>query len=128
MNILKQIAAFFTGAARKIKEALTFGKDIANRVKQVVDSPLLDVVVNLTTTPLDNAALIYVRQALPSWIEKMGWAEKKLSDFDETTLPHVLNSIAAEVAVLTAEHNEVDLSRQQAIASEQVVYDPKIVQ
>lgn len=128
MNILKKIAAFFTGAARKIKEALTTGKDIANRVKQVVDSPLLDVVVSLTPTPLDNAALLYVRQLLPSWIEKMGWAEKKISDFDETTLPHVLNSIAAEVAVLTAQHNNADLSRQQAIASEQVVYNPKIVQ
>lgn len=128
MNILKAIAAFFTGAIRKVKEALTFGSQIANRIKQITDSPLLDVVVNLTTTPLDNAALLYVRQMLPAWIEKMGWAEKKLSDFDETTLPHVLNSIAAEVAVLSAEHNNADLTRQQAIASEQVVYNPNIVQ
>ena len=126
-NILKAIANFFTGAARKVKEALTFGKDIANRVKQVVDSPLLDVVVNLTATPLDNAALVFVRGQLELWIDRIGWSDKKVSDFDETTLPHVLNAISAESAKLTAEYNNADLSRAQAIASAQVVYDPKIV-
>lgn len=126
-KILKSIGSFFSGAARKVKEALTFGKDIANRVKQVIDSPLLDVVVKLTPTPLDNNALAAVRTALAVWIEKIGWADKKVSDFDETTLPHVLNAISAEAAKLTAEYNNADLSRQQAIASAQVVYDPKIV-
>jgi len=128
MSIFKKIADWITGAARKVKEALNFGKDIANRVKQVVDSPLIDVVVNLTPTPLDNAALIFLRQQLPIWIAKMGWAEKKVSDFDETTLPHVLNAISAEAAKLTAEYNNADLSRQQAIAAAQVVYSPKIVE
>lgn len=127
-QILKSIGSFFSGAARKVKEALSFGVVIANRVKQVADSPLLDVVVKLTPTPLDDAALVSVRTALGVWITKMGWAEKKVSDFDETTLPHVLNSIAAEAAVLTAEYNNADLSRQQAIASEQIVYSPKIVE
>lgn len=127
MNIFQKIAAWLTGAARKIKEALTFGKDIANRVKQVVDSPLLDVVVNLTPTPLDNAALIFVREHISVWLAKIGWAEKKISDFDETTLPHVLNAISAEAAKLTAEYNNADLSRQQAIAAAQIVYDGKIV-
>lgn len=126
-KILKSIGNFFSGAARKIKEALNFGKDVANRVKQVVDSPLLDVVVNLTATPLDNSALTYLRNNLPAWINKMGWAEKKVSDFDETTLPHVLNAISAEAAKLTADYNNADLTRQQAIASAQVVYDPKIL-
>lgn len=126
-NLFKKLINFITGAARKIKEALNFGKDIANRVKQVVDSPLLDVVVNLTPTPLDNAALTYLRNTLPTWIEKMGWAEKKVSDFDETTLPHVLNAISAEAAKLTAEKTNAYLTRQQAIAAAQIIYDPKIV-
>lgn len=127
MNIFQKIAAWITGAARKIKEALTFGKDIANRVKQVVDSPLLDVIVNLTPTQADNALLVYVRSGLGLWIQKMNWVDKKISDFDETTLPHVLNAISAEAAKLTAEYNNADLSRQQAIAAAQVVYDGKIV-
>lgn len=126
-KILKAIGDFFSGAARKIKEALTFGKDIANKVKQVVDSPLLDVIVNLTPTQADNALLVYVRSGLGLWIQKMNWVDKKVSDFDETTLPHVLNAISAEAAKLTAEYNNADLTRQQAIASAQVVYDPKIV-
>ena len=57
----------------------------------------------------------------------MGWAEKKVSDFDATTLPHVMNAINAESAFLKAQFDKVDLSRQQAIASAQVVYDPKII-
>jgi len=127
MSIFKKIADWITGAAKKVSQALKIGKDVGNIIKQVVDSPLLDVVVNLTKTPLDNGALAYVRPRIGAWLEEIGWAEKKLSDFSEKTFPHVMNSIAAEVAVLEAEYKEVELSRPQAIASIQVVYDPKIV-
>jgi hypothetical protein len=127
MNIFKKLIDFITGAARKIKQALTTGKDIANKVKQVVDSPLMDIAVTLIPGTADDAVLLYLRQNLPLWIEKMGWAEKKVSDFDETTLPHVLNAISAETAKLTAEKTNADLTRQQAIAAAQIIYDPKIV-
>lgn len=127
MNILKAIAAFFTGAASKIKKALTFGKDAVNIIKQVVDSPLLELVTKLTVTQVDDLALVTIKAHLNAWLIRMNWAEKKVSDFDETTLPHVLNSIAAETAKIKAELDGVDLSRQQAIASAQVVYDGKIV-
>lgn len=126
-NLFKKLIDFITGAARKIKEALTTGKNIANTVKQAVDSPLFDIAVMLIPGTADDAILHYLRQQLPVWIEKMGWAEKKVSDFDETTLPHVLNAISAETAKLTAEKTNADLSRQQAIAAAQIVYDPKIV-
>lgn len=126
-NLFKKLIDFITGAARKIKEALTTGKNIANTVKQAVDSPLFDIAVTLIPGTADDAILHYLRQQLPIWIEKMGWAEKKIEDFDETTLPHVLNAISAETAKLTAEKTNVDLSRQQAIAAAQIIYDPKIV-
>jgi hypothetical protein len=128
MNILQAISNFFSGAARKIKEALKIGTEVGNIIKQVVDSPLLDVVVNLTKTPLDNATLEYIRPRMRVWLSDIGWADKKLSEFSETTFPHVMNSISAEVAALKAEHDNINLSRQQAIASVQVVYNGKIVE
>ncbi len=126
-NPLKAIWQFITGAVRKLKEALTTGKNVANQIKAVADSPLLDVIVNLTVTGADNLALLYVRNALKLWIDRIGWADKKLSDFDDTTLPHVMNAISAEASKLTAEFINADLTRQQAIASAQVVYNPDIV-
>lgn len=126
-KILQSIGSFLSGVAKKISTALSNGVVIANVVKTAVDSPLLDVAVNLTATEIDNATLKYLRLKLPVWIAGMGWAEKKVSDFDETTLPHVLNSIGAESAKLQAEFKGLDLSRQQAIASIQVQYNPDIV-
>lgn len=126
-KILQSIGNFLSGIAKKISNALSNGVKVANVIKTAVDSPLLDVVVNLTSTEIDNATLKYLRLKLPVWIEAMGWAEKKVSDFDETTLPHVLNSIGAESAKLQAEFKGLDLSRQQAIASIQVEYNPDIV-
>lgn len=126
-KILKSIGSFFTSAASKVKAALKIGKDVGNVIKRVVDSPLADVVVNLTKTPLDNAALAYIRPRIEAWLQEIGWAEKKLSDLTDKTFPYVMNSISAEVAVLKAEYDEIELTRQQAIASMQVVYDPKIV-
>ena len=126
-NILKSIGNFLSGVASKISSALSNGVKIANVIKGAVDSPLLDIAVNLTTNTVDNATLKYLRLKLPVWIEAMGWAEKKLSDFDDTTLPHVLNSIGAEAAKLEAEFKGLDLTRQQAIASIQVEYNPDIV-
>ena len=127
-KILKDISKFFVGASKQIANALKIGKDVGNIVKQVVDSPLLDVIVNLTKTPLDNVALAYVRPRINSWLENIGWAEKKISDFSTETLPHVMNAISAEVATLQAEYEGLDLTRQQAIAAMQVVYDGKIVE
>lgn len=127
IKFITDILNWISGAAKKVKEALNFGKETANAVKTIVDSPLLDVVVSLTKTTVDNSALFFLRVNLPIWLEKMGWAEKKVSDFDETTLPHVLNAINAEAAKLYADHKQIELSRPQAIAGAQVNYNPEIV-
>ena len=126
-KILQAIGKFLSGAAKSVINALTKGNEIANTVKNTIDSPLLDIVVNITSTNIDNQALTYLRKYLPIWITTMGWAEKKLSDFDETTLPHVMNAINAEASKLIADFNKADLTRQQAIAIAQVVYDAKVV-
>jgi len=127
MSIFTKIGRWFVGLAKKVAEALSIGIGVANTVKSVVDSPLLDIAVNLTPTNIDNEALGFIRAKLPAWIKTMGWAEKKVSDFDETTLPHVLNAVAAEASKIYADYKKVDLSRQQAIAGAQVVYNPDII-
>lgn len=126
-NIIKSILNWITGAAKKVKEALTFGKEFANEVKQVVDSPILDVITTLIPGTLDDKALAFVRMGISSLVSNLGWADKKVSDFTYKSLPHVLNTISAEAATLKAEYDKIQLSRQQAIASAQVVYSPEIL-
>ena len=126
-NILKSIGNFFTSSAAKVKQALKIGKDVGNIIKQVVDSPLTEAFVKMTKWPLDDAALAYVKPRIDGWLQEIGWAEMKLSDLSEKTFPYVMNAISAEVAVLKAEYENVELPRQQAMAAMQVVYDPRIV-
>lgn len=125
--VLTAIWNWISGAVRKVKDILASGNQIANSIKAVTDSKLLDVIVNLTPTNADNEALKYIRAGLELWIAKMGWADKKLSEFDETTLPHVMNAINAESSKLLSEIKGVNLTRQQAIAAAQVVYDERVV-
>jgi hypothetical protein len=127
MSILKDIWNFVTGAAKKVKEALTFGKDFANKAKSELDKPIWDIVVAAIPGKYDDALLIFVRAGLKKLSEDLGWADKTMSDFSNSALPHVLNTISAESAYLKAEYEKVKLSRPQAIASAQVIYAPEIV-
>lgn len=127
MSILKDIFNWISGTLNKVKEALFTGNAIANNIKKVVDSPLLDVVTNLTATNIDNQALAYIRAGLTSLIQGLGWADKKVSDFKDNEMPHVMNTINAEASKLAADFKGVELSRQQAIASAQIIYDENII-
>lgn len=127
MNPLKQILNWLSGAAKKVLSALAVGNNVANAIKDGIDSPMLTAIATLNIADINPQSLAYIQSKLSVWIAKMGWATKKLSDFDETTLPHVMNAINAEAAKLHAEFTKADLSRQQAIAGAQVVYDKEIV-
>jgi|GEM_PF-4561999 len=127
MSFITKAWAWLTGAAKKVKAALNIGRDVANDIKKVVDSPLLDVAVNLTKSDLDNKALAWIRAGLGVLIENIGWADKKLSDFTDESKPYVLATIAAEASVLIAQAANIDLTRQQAITAGQLVYDEKSV-
>ena len=127
VTFLKNIWAWITGAAKKVKEALDFGKETANDIKKYADSPLLDYFVKATKNPYDDAALIGIRAGLEWFINAMGWADKKISDFDEVTKKYVLANIAAEAGYLKAEADKLGTTREQHIAAAPVVYDPKIV-
>ena len=127
MSIFTRLGAWLSGAAKKVAQAFSIGVDFGNKVKNVVNSPLLDLVVQVVPTEIDNKALEYIRGHIGFWIDEMGWAGKKISDFGDSTLPHVLNSVSAEATKLYADYKKIDLSRPQAIAGAQVAYNGEIV-
>jgi spore coat polysaccharide biosynthesis protein SpsF (cytidylyltransferase family) len=129
MTILKDIWKFITGAIAKVKAALSQGSQIANQIKQVLDSPILDTAVKLTTTTLDDQALKAVRDGLATFIITMGWAEKFIKDFenDPDAKAAVLTVINAKASVLVADAEGIKLTIQQALASAPVVYRPEIM-
>jgi hypothetical protein len=129
MSILKDIWKFITGAAVKVKAALLQGNQIANQLKQVLNSPILDAAVKLTTTTLDDQALKAVREGLATFIITMGWADKFIKDFekDPDAKAAVLTVINAKASVLVADAEGAILSIQQALASAPVIYDPAII-
>ncbi len=126
----KKIWAWLTKAAAKIKVALGEGMLVANQIKQVADSKLLDAVVAATPTPLDDTALLAFRIALAKFITLMGWAEVVLDSLetaDADAKAVVLTAINAKAAVLVAKAQGADLSIQEALASAPVIYDPRLL-
>jgi hypothetical protein len=129
MSIFKKIFNWISGAAKKVAEALSNGKAVANEIKAVADSPILSAVVNMTATNIDNVGLQYLRTGLSTFIILMGWGEKAIADFkeDPDAKAIVLTALNAKAAKLTADYNGAKLTIQQAIASAPVLYDPKII-
>jgi len=129
MNILKDILNWISGAAKKVAAALSKGSSVANEIKAVADSPILDAVVNITATNIDNEGLIYLRKGLTAFIILMGWGQKAINDFedDSDAKAVVLTALNAKASVLVADRNGAKLTIQQALASAPVVYNPDIV-
>lgn len=129
MNILKSIWNWITRAAATVKQALTSGTEVANEVKAVLNSPILDAIVALTPTGLDDAALKLLRSKLATFIALMGWSEKIITDFeaDPDAKATVLTAISAKASVIIADIKGAKLSIQEALASTPVVYQPDLV-
>lgn len=129
LTFIEKILSFVSKAFRDIKNALSKGEAIANEIKAVADSPILDVVVKLTPTNIDDKGLEYLRKGLTAFIIAMGWAKKAVNDFDgdQDARAVVLTALNAKASVLVADINGAKLSIQQALASAPVVYNPDIV-
>lgn len=129
LTFIKDILNWLSGAAKKISQALSKGEAVANEIKAVADSPILDAIVNLTATNIDNQGLEYLRKGLTAFIIAMGWAKKAVNDFDGDVdgKAIVLTVLNAKASVLVADWNGAKLSIQQALASAPVVYNPDIV-
>ncbi|WP_454801782.1 hypothetical protein [Mucilaginibacter phyllosphaerae] len=121
--MLKKIWAWIIGATSKIKQALTFGKDVANAVKAVSDSTLLDILVTLTPNNIDNAALASWRAYINTLIKKMNWADKKLSEADEEEKMIILHTLAAVSAYWCSQKDGTGLNLQTTLSTSQIVYD-----
>lgn len=114
-----------SGASKKVKAWLNAGKEVANEIKQYMDSPLLDVAVGLTSTKVDDAALKVIRVVLSGFIENVGWAELKLSTLDKDSKTVVLHSLSAVSSKAISDYQNGNLNIQTALTAAQIIYDEK---
>lgn len=121
--MLKKLWEWITGAAGKIKNALSFGKDIANEIKSVADNPLLDIIVKLTPTGLDDTALAAFRTFMHELITELNWADSKLDNTEPKAKAIILHSLSAGAAYWKALSDGVDLNLQTTLSTPQLVYD-----
>ncbi|RFZ90469.1 hypothetical protein D0C36_22050 [Mucilaginibacter conchicola] len=121
--MLKKIWRWLTGVTAKIKNSLLFGKDMANTIKSVADSPLLDIIVALTPTGLDDVALASFRKFMNDMVEKLSWADKIISEADQQEKTIVLHTLSAIAALWKADNEHSGLSLQTTLSTAQLVYD-----
>jgi len=130
MSIINKIISWILRSTVTVKSALSQGREVANQVKRITDSPLLDAIVKATATPLDDAGLVAFRKALSSFIVLMGWADlvlQAIDDVDPDAKAVVLTAINAKAAVLVAEAKGATLTIQEALASAPVIYDQNLL-
>ncbi|MFD0792754.1 hypothetical protein ACFQZX_03955 [Mucilaginibacter litoreus] len=121
--MLKKLWQWLTGVADKIKNSLSFGKDIANDVKTITDSTLLDIIVKLTPSELDDAALAAFRLFMSNLLTKLNWADKLLDNADQDEKTIILHTLSAASAYWQSQQNESGLSLQTTLSTSQLVYD-----
>lgn len=121
--MLKKILRWLTGVTSKIKSSLSFGKDIANDIKSIADSNLLDIIVALTPTGLDDIALASFRVFMNNIVEKLNWADKVVTDAELQEKTIILHTLSAIAAFWKAEHDQTKLSLQTTLSAAQLVYD-----
>jgi hypothetical protein len=125
--MLKKLWAWITGSASKIKQALTFGKDVANDIKAIADSKLLDVLVSLTPTNIDNVALASWRAFMNALIIKMNWADKIISEADDEEKTILLHTLSAASAYWKSQKDGTGLNLQTTLSTAQLVYEQENV-
>lgn len=121
--MLKKIWRWLTQARISIKSSLSFGKNFANDVKSIVDSPLFDVVTALTPSGLDDVALAAFRKFIENLINQLNWADKNLTNSDEVEKTIILHSLSAAAAFWKGKFEETELSLQTTLSTAQLIYD-----
>jgi hypothetical protein len=136
-NLFSNIWHWITGATKKIKEALGFGYDVANWLKQLSDTGVLDVIVRATPWKWDDALLPgfqiwlaelvrelkVVRYDLTTY-QALEEASARISAMSPDARAIILNGINAAAAKWHAENvGKTKLDMPQALAAAQPVYD-----
>jgi hypothetical protein len=81
-----KIKSIASNAYALIRKNAKLAVDITNIVKEVVESPLMDVAVKLTTTTVDDVALPQVRRIVEKVATEMAIAAGLIQEADSTTL------------------------------------------
>lgn len=129
LTFIKDILNFLSKTFRTIKNALSDGQAIVNKIKAVANSTVVKCIVAATSNKVDDAALLALQTALTEFAIVMGWADKLISDFegDPDAKVVVMTALAAKASVIKAEQQGYKLTMQQAMAATPVVYDRSIV-
>ncbi len=88
-DVFKNISEWFKGLFSKIFHWIDdIGEPVVlflEKIKEAVNNPALDVLVNLTSTPIDNDILLFLRQKLPWVIEQLGVLNDYIGDDTDVT-------------------------------------------
>ncbi|MBL4676650.1 MAG: hypothetical protein JKY70_10680 [Mucilaginibacter sp.] len=121
--MLKKIWRWLSGISDNIKNSLNFGKEVANNIKTVADSSLLDIIVNLTPTQLDDIALASFRNYMNNVVTKLNWSNKMITETGDDEKAIILHTLSAVAAFWKAEHEQIRLSLQTTLSTAQLIYD-----
>jgi hypothetical protein len=136
-SIFTQAWHWITGATKKIKEALGFGYDVANWLKELSDTGVLDVIVKATPWKWDDALLPGFKVFLANLLKELKVTEEehtvstaiyiasqRLKELSPAAKAIILNGINAAAAKWHAENvGKTKLEMSQALAAAQPVYD-----
>lgn len=145
MSIFKSILNFIKKLLPWAKESTAVGRDIANEIKTIIDNPTWDVVVSLTQTKLDDAALAALRAIMAETMKWLGLADKAIGYGEQigvvfkqasTALQELppdikagqLNTIAAIANKTVAELKGNDMPIATALSIQQLAYsNPELI-
>lgn len=89
-GIVKKVGRFFGNLFRTTGEFLRKNSEVAVKatqvLKSIVESPVVDVIVTLTPTGLDNAIAAKLRKVMPEVVTKMALAHNII---EKSTVPSV---------------------------------------
>jgi hypothetical protein len=93
-KIKEKVISFFRRLTGKAKEIIPVGIKIVEAIKQITDSNIADVFVELTVfTELDNKILKLVHRVLPKILKELDEWDETLSGTDEEKLKNILIKI-----------------------------------
>lgn len=75
-KIIKKIKDWFSDSFNLLKKNSELAVKVTAKLKEIVESPVADIAVNLSPSNIDNAALIAIRKYIPKVAFKMALAHQ----------------------------------------------------
>jgi len=126
--MFEKVFKWFKNILSGTKNWFAFGVKTANQIKAIADSKILDAIVAITPTDLDNKLLAEWRRIMVEIVKQAGMAEVILNQVTNpdayASVMHVINATGAKVADNLSGGK---MNIQQALTAPQMAYDEKKV-